>query len=496
MAEKDQDYDSPSEDMMARLNRAKEAAMGRLSRIPGVHTVGVGYKRRGGELTKELSLIVYLDHKLPREEVEPQWLIPSEIRFPWDRGEAVVTTDVVERPRAVEYPHLADGSLAVHVRPVPGGYSIEGGLGGGTLGGWVWDDLGDQLVLLSNRHVLGTTVGANVYQPWGTTALVNQIADNVRTGTMDATIAAPTDSSHVIANIAGVGSAVFATTVAALGMPVEKSGATTEHTTGTVVAVNLSKPGHVGSTNDFEVAKDPGQDRFAYYGDSGSLIVERNPPAGTSIKRVVGLLWGGDPPLGNAYGHQIEDVFADLDLTAICAGTVAAAIDSMFAREFAMIPPPSDLVLASHEQRLQSAPTARPRRPKAPWPRHRGLAREMDERIRQTRRGEKLSELVHRHGVSLARLVMDPTSRRVLEAAAAPFVGGLWSAGEVLERKVTDDDVARFTRALATTAERVPDLEELVAEARALLKEASGRSFAEVLRGGEKTPPAARRSRA
>jgi hypothetical protein len=476
MSESKREYKTPSDAQMAQLTRAKEAAMDRLSRIPGVHTVGVGYKRRGDKVTDQLSVIVYVDHKLPPEEVERRWLIPSEIRFPWEKGEGVVATDVVERSRAVEYPHLADGALAGYVRPVPGGYSIEGSQGGGTLGGWVWDDLADRMVLLSNRHVLGSAVGANVYQPWGTTAPANQIADNVRTGTMDATIAAPTDPNHAIADIEGVGLAVFATTTAVLGMPVEKSGATTEHTTGTVVAVNLTKPAHIGSTNDFEVAKDAGQARFAYYGDSGSLIVERTPPSGIA-KRVVGLLWGGDPPLGNAYGHQILDVFADLNLTALCQGTVASAFDSMFAGEFAVVPPP---------------PIPHRRHP-LPWPRHRGLAREMEARLKQTKRGEKLAELVHRNGVGLAQLVMDPPARRVLEAAAAPFVGGLWSVGEVLDREVTADDVARFRRALATAAERVPDLEELVAEARSLLDEVSGRSFADVLRGGEKTPPARRR---
>jgi hypothetical protein len=486
MPETQEEYETPSDDQMARLNRAKEAAMDRLSRIPGVHTTGVGYKRRGGELTGELSVIAYVDHKLPPEEVDPEWLIPPEIRFEWDGDDTVVPTDVVERPRAVEYPHLADGSLAGYVRPVPGGRSIQGSLGGGTLGGWVWDDFNDQIVLLSNRHVLGTTVGANVYQPWGTTAAANQIADNVRTGTMDATIAAPT-GDHASAEIEGIGLAVFAHTVAVLGMPVEKSGATTEHTTGTVVAVNLSKPGHIGSFNDFEVNPDPGQARFAYYGDSGSLIVERTPPAGTGAQRVVGLLWGGDPPLGNAYGHQIEDVFADLNLTALCEGTVAEAFDSMFARQFAVVSPPREFEFAGEEPRFQPALATRAGRPSLPWPRQRGLARDMEERIKQTERGQKLAELVHRNGVGLARLVMDPTSRRVLEAAAAPFVGGLWSASEVLERQVTDEDVARFKRALTTAAERVPDLEELVAEARSLLEEASGQSFARALQGRGRT---------
>ncbi len=482
MPEKDRDYETPSADEMAQLNRAKETALDRLLSIPGVHTVGVGYKRRDGRVTDELSVIVYVDQKLPREEVRPEWLIPPEIRFfaESQTDESVVSTDVVERPRAVEYPHLANGSLAGRVRPVPGGRSIEGALGGGTLGGWVWDDINDGPVLLSNNHVLGGTAGSNVYQPWGSTAVADQIADNVRTGTMDATIAAPTDIDHVVYEIEGVGPAVYETTVAVLNMPVEKSGATTEHTTGRVVAVNLTKA-HLGSTNDFEVDPDAGQARFAYYGDSGSLIVERTHPDGANWKRVVGLLWGGDPSLGNAYGHQIEDVFADLDLTTVCAGLIAQLIDSIFASSFAAVQPPRAFALA--EGRFQTELPAAIRRRRLPWAaRHHGLAREVEERIRQTKRGRKLADLIQRNRVGITQLAHSPKSRRVLEAGAAPFLQGLWSADEIVDRQVTDDDVARFNRALAAAAERRPELEELVAEARSLLDELPGRSLGEILR--------------
>jgi hypothetical protein len=452
---------------MERLNRAKAAAMDRLTRIPGVHTVGIGYKRRDGRVTDELAVIVYVDRKLPREELNPDWLIPSEVRFGHEGEEVAVATDVVERSRAVEYPHLADGSLDDRVRPVPGGRSIEGGLGGGTLGGWVWDDINDQMVLLSNRHVLGTTTGANVYQPWGSTAAADHIADNVRTGTMDATIAAPSDSGIPDAEIEGVGFAVFDTTVGTLGMAVEKSGATTEHTTGTIVAVNLSKPGHIGSDSDFEVDPDAGQARFAYYGDSGSLIVERNPPEDQGAKRVVGLLWGGDPSEGNAYGHPIDDVFADLDLTALCQGTVSNFFDSILDREWVAGPVWPD----PPPWRIDRPWAVRQRKP------HRGIARDVEEELVRTGRGEKLADLVHRNGIGLTRLVLDPTAMRVLEAAAAPFVSGLWSATELLEREVTDEDVARFDRALTMASERVPELDELVREARSLVESANGTTF-------------------
>ncbi|MCU0301640.1 MAG: S1 family peptidase [Candidatus Nanopelagicales bacterium] len=457
---------TPSDDELAPLARAKSEARDRLLAIPGVHMVGIGYKRRGGAITDELALVVFVDRKLPPGEVKAGWMVPAEVAVTGPGGERMtVITDVVERARPVEYPHLADGSLAGRVRPVPGGRSIQGGLGGGTLGGWVWDDRNDAPVLLSNRHVLGTTAGGDVFQPWGSSVAADRIADNVRTGTLDATIAAPSSSAHVLYEIEGVGPGVYETTTAVLGMAVEKSGATTEHTTGQVVVVNLST-GHAGSTNDFEVHPDPGQPRFAYFGDSGSLIVERTHPTGATWKRVVGLLWGGDPPEGNAYGHQIEDVFADLGLTTVCAGALADIVDSLFARTFAELPP------------------ARIGRPGADAigltvARQRGLARDLEREIGQTRRGARLVKLVHKHRVALVAAAVSRESRRSIQMALGPFVEGRWSAREVLDRPVTDEDVARFRRALDALSAK--DLKEARDAAGDLLDQAKGRTFGQAL---------------
>jgi hypothetical protein len=475
MADKKGSSDTPSKEKVNLLNRAKQIEQERLFKIPGVHTVGVGFRRRGGKLTDELAVVVYVDRKLPKEDLREGWLIPPEIRFHMDpKGEEIVIpTDVVERPRAVEYPHLADGSLAGRVRPVPGGRSIQGSQGGGTLGGWVWDQINDQTVLISNNHVLGSTVGANVYQPWGSTAAADQIADNVRTSSMDATIAAPTDGAHIRLEIEGVAPAVYETTQAVLNMQVEKSGATTEHTTGRVVAVNLTKA-HLGSTNDFEVDPDAGQARFAYYGDSGSLIVERTHPEGESWKRVVGLLWGGDPPLGNAYGHQIEDVFADLNLTTVCDGVISEFIDSLFASSFSLVGAGGAGVEDfRHVERLE-------RRGVTLRKLHIGLAREVDERVKLTKRGKKLSDLARKNWVALVELAVDPGSRRVLAAAAAPLLKGLWSADELLEKQITEDDLSRFQRALSKV-QVSRDLKEVVKEAGSLLKEVKGRSMDDIL---------------
>ena len=489
-----------------RALRAQQQVLRDFVAIPGVHAVGVGYKRRGGELTDEVAVIVYVDEKIPEDQLQPSWRIPESVRI---RGErASVRTDVVQRARAVNYPHLPDGSLAGRTRPVPGGRSIEGFNGGGTLGGWVWDTVNDEPVLLSNNHVLSGVIGADVFQPWGSTAAADKIADNVRTGTLDATIAAPTTEDHVVYDIEGVGPGVYETTTPTLGMAVEKSGATTEHTTGVIVAVNLNL-GHNGSTSDFEVDPDAGVDRMAFYGDSGSLIVERNHPDGSGWKRVVGLLWGGVPSERNAYAHPIEDVFADLQLTTICSGVMGRLLDGFasrpepdgFVREITLVEPRRERTPPPWPGRLpQPVTPGRVMAPEPPAdlerlvrasmidrlreigrvPRPRGLARDVESAMRGTRRGARLAELVQTHRVPLARAGMNRSTRRVLQEAAAPFLAGSSSAREVLGKPVGPEHVERFRTALDHLADD-DSLSELVAEARVLLDRLAGRSLAEAL---------------
>lgn len=495
----------PDKRNVERAQRAQQQVSRDLFAIPGVHSVGVGFKRVDGKLTDEIAILVYVDEKLPEHELKASWRIPGSVRA---RGErTAVKTDVVQRPRAVEYNHLPDGSLEGRVRPVPGGRSIEGGNGGGTLGGWVWDTVGDRPVLLSNNHVLSGTVGADVFQPWGSTAAADKIADNVRTGTLDATIAAPTTEDHVVYEIEGVSPGVYEITAPILGMAVEKSGATTEHTTGVIVAINLNL-GHNGSTTDFEVDPDAGVDRMAFFGDSGSLIVERTHPEGAGWKRVVGLLWGGVPSERNAFAHPIGDVFADLELTTICSGLIGRLLDSFaarreadgFTREITLVEPaperitpwpthlpepvtPGRVLVREPEiplDRLVRITTLDRLRDLSRIPRPRGLGREVEAALKETRRGAKLAGLVQTHRVALAKAGMNRASRRVVQEAATPFMAGTWSAAELLSKQVSPEDADRFGRALDHLSAD-DSLTELVKEARSLLKHLPGRTLKEAL---------------
>ncbi len=459
--------EAPSAREMARLERAKEVALQRLLAIPGVHTVGIGYKRRGGEATGELAVVVFVDKKLARADIDPDWMVPREIQFFMESTgqQEVVPTDVVERARAVEYPHIPDGTLATRARPAAGGRSISlAGVPGGTLGGWVWDNLNDNIVLLTNNHVLGSVAGADVVQPWKSTAAADHLADVVRTGTLDATIAAPVNSADVLLEVEGLGPAVYEVATATLNMEVEKSGATTEHTIGTVAYVGLT--GHYGSANDFEVHPTNPPNEFANHGDSGSLIVERTNPSGASWKRVIGLLWGGVPSEGNAYAHQIQDVFANLNLTTLCGPLLEAFLDSLFAPSFEGVPAPVTPIQLP-------GPIARPL--------HRGMARDIEKRLRATRAGSELVAAVHEHRVGLVQLVVDRETRRALAAAAAPFAEGIWTPDELLRRRVTDEDLARFRRVMRMAEERRSELGPLLERLNAILEALPGRSLAEVI---------------
>ncbi len=169
------------------VREVKRALGGRLLANPDVHAAGVGRRRRSGEKIDEYAIVLHLARKLPRDRVPRSRLLPTHVRYTTRDGRDVrVRVDVQEHA-----PPIPEGpDLSARVRPVAGGYSA----GTGTLGGWVWDTLTDQIVALSNEHVFGSASGAPVTQPSlrdGGTPPEDQIARVLRAGTLDAAIAAP-----------------------------------------------------------------------------------------------------------------------------------------------------------------------------------------------------------------------------------------------------------------------------------------------------------------
>jgi len=141
----------------------------RLMKYPGVLQLGIGRRRRGGELTDELCIIVSVKEKLPSSGLSPQAVIPREL-------EEGITTDVQQirylEPLTVSNRTLAitPAALTSRQRPCPGGYSVGHRLiTAGTFGILVRRGTAPGFYICSNNHVLANSneaaIGDWVLQP-------------------------------------------------------------------------------------------------------------------------------------------------------------------------------------------------------------------------------------------------------------------------------------------------------------------------------------------
>ncbi len=478
-----------ADDGRLRQVREAKARYGKdLMQNPDVHGVGVGYRRRRDRKTDELAIVVHVQRKRSEDGVEPGRLLPKSVRYRDRRGNVVeVPVDVVERP--IPVPEVGCGTcttdLEDRVRPVPGGYS--GGppttvSNGGTLGGWLWDNVTDQVVVISNDHVFGGAAGTDISQPSpfdGGTLPADRIADVLRSGSLDVSVAAPSaDDVYELAIECG-GPGVYELAEAQLETVVQKTGQTTGLTCGIVELVDYDS-GHYGSHDDLWIDGD-GND-FSMGGDSGSLYLERDHPDGREWRRVVGIHWGGS---GNdGVGHPIQAVANDLDLTTVCDGVVSQVIDSIFGRDEESEPPARP---SAHDLDLQIVEALRP----LPWPapgrrrrprRRRRFARETEARLRRTARGSEVVDLVHRHRVSVVRALLSAEGRRAARAALGPVATRTVTTDDVLAYTLTEKDVANAKRLLAVTARLGGDgAKELVEAVSELLGRGAGRTVKEIL---------------
>ncbi|MGH7006697.1 MAG: hypothetical protein ACREIP_22345, partial [Alphaproteobacteria bacterium] len=127
----------------------------------GAHAMGIGRKRVAGKATDQLSLRVYVASKRPEKLLSSEENVPDHVRFLSRNAkrEVRLETDVVETP-----PAQFEVDPETRIRPVPGG--VSGGISGhtGTIGGWVWDNADDTIVMLSNDHVFEHTAGVDIMQ--------------------------------------------------------------------------------------------------------------------------------------------------------------------------------------------------------------------------------------------------------------------------------------------------------------------------------------------
>ena len=293
---------------------------------PNVVGVGVGYKIKGQQKTSDLSVVVLVRQKIPQAGLTAEMMIPQRVD--------TIPTDVIEVGEIKALQARTD-----RWRPAPGGVSIgHYQITAGTFGAVVRDRTTNERLILSNNHVLANSNNANpgdaILQPGaadggqaaqdtiahlvrfcpiqfsideGNCDIANTFAnlgnalaqllgskhrlkafqaDSAATNLVDAAVARPINDADILNNILEIGE-VSGKMEAALGMPVRKSGRTTELTTGEITLLDATVNVSYGigriAQFDGQIVSGP----MSQGGDSGSLLV-----AGDSLQ-AVGLLFAG-----------------------------------------------------------------------------------------------------------------------------------------------------------------------------------------------------------
>lgn len=273
-----------------RLLRLMPEVRWRLRHIPGIHAIGLGAKEVAGEVTDDWAFRVYVDMKLPGDELRPQWRIPPSIKG--------IPTDVLSRTRTEL---LADSGKH---RPLKGGSQVRNELVqvddeitlAGTIGCLAeLAVVGSPIVALSCEHVLlagQATLGVKTGQPKyviscccctyneiGTvfSAIKNDEVD-CAVIRLDEDIVEEVGTGGTLNEVEEIGT-LTGVAQAVCFERVRKRGRTTELTEGEVVDV-LYESNQV-------LVHPTAPATFADRGDSGAVLVN-------DADQVVGLLWATD----------------------------------------------------------------------------------------------------------------------------------------------------------------------------------------------------------
>lgn len=294
------------------LLRLLPEAQWRLRHIPGILNIGVGAKEVGGEVSSDMAFRVYVDRKLPNDELIAAWRIPESIRGVW--------TDVL--PQSKTEMLTDDGKY----RPLKGGSQVknqyvdqDNDLLAGTIGCLVrLDSPVQEICALSCEHVmvagqasLQVIVGQPRYVVSCCCCTYNQIGKVVSyqkndrvdcaVAVLDQDIAAEVISGNTLNNVVGIGT-LTGVAQAVCFEAVRKRGRTTELTTGQVVDV-------IFENSQILVHPTGASPRFADRGDSGSVIVN-------AADRVIGLLWATDAATRTrGVANHIGEVMREMDIT-------------------------------------------------------------------------------------------------------------------------------------------------------------------------------------
>lgn len=318
-----------------------------LHRLPNVVGTGIGLRRRGGEETGEVCIVVSVERKAPRAELRDDERVPPELSVP-SFGSA--STDVVETGRVRPLADLAK------YRPLRGGCSMLTSAGTGTLGGLAYDPNQGFTVVpagITCRHCLfrpsfdppkvpawvsqggDTSAIGTIYDrapmwfsPQEGTAPLNRIdAGKIELGTfLD-----PPPSVQF--DVIDIGNAIHLTGWGEeINLAVRKHGITTGLTRGRIVQIDCTdtldygsghwaKVGGVGS-GCFMIESDSDAS-FCEPGDSGSVVfAQQRSPSGANM--ALGLVFA-NAGRKVAFACGIDPAFKTLGLVTVPMGVCIQA---------------------------------------------------------------------------------------------------------------------------------------------------------------------------
>lgn len=313
-----------------------------------INGFAITLKKVAGKKTDRPAIVFYVSRKLSLRSLPIHNRIPQQINIPWEGSEDGVL-EVITDVQAAQFQSL---EFTERERPASGGCSIgHVNVTAGTLGCLVKDKLNDNVVILSNNHVLANTneaaVGDPIIQPGDAdggvdpadtiAALTRFYPINFEAGVnnlIDAAIATPLEPDLVTHSIKEVGDNVPTETrdigVGDLGAFVKKSGRTTGHTTGFVDAVGFTGTIKYGLFQkatfvDQIVIEAPlAEEDIAAPGDSGSAVLDDE-------NKLIGLLFAGserndgEGEPATAIVSPIKHVFTLLDLETLSTETRSVA---------------------------------------------------------------------------------------------------------------------------------------------------------------------------
>lgn len=283
--------------------------------------VGVGTKIKGGEDTGEPAVKILVSQKLPLADLTQDDMIPSRVgRYETDVEEVGEIFAGVDDLDGGGHP-LESGELhtfvdeeagiqllRTRVRPAKGGYSVgHYRITAGTIATGVYDrryfpGIPPRYYILSNNHVLANSnnarIGDPILQPGpydggrypadviGRLSRFVPIRFDRRCNYVDAAIA-ETQFHLIDRQVYWIGYArAYRRSWPTIGETLEKTGRTTNYTTGAVTAINATVNVNYGGGRVARFCRQIVTRGMSAGGDSGSLVLDLN-------ENAIGLLFAG-----------------------------------------------------------------------------------------------------------------------------------------------------------------------------------------------------------